>query len=283
MFGSTIEFVLRSYTNEYNPIDIEIATDGSMHLYKKENHPTTKKDIFKNLDQLLPDSITTPIYPFEKHHLPEILKDYQTASILGKNILIYADSTRSAELNILFQYHKIAHGTHIAKGLGIFANDNSHNIVNWNSKYQHWNEMKPWELREWFSLFYMDWIDEWINSSNQVPDTFLKIKSTDILFDSKTTFLKIINFCNLTVSKDLDSFINNWFSKQQYILTEFDLIDQIVENTINECDFNWKNISIVSEAIIQQRLRSNGYEIRCDGLNTFPTNSNTLYNLLERC
>lgn len=283
MFGSTVEFILRSHTNEYTTNNASIANDGSMHLYSKENHPITKEDIFKNLDQLLPNSITTPIYPFEKSHLPEILEAYQTANISGDNILIYADSTRSAELNILFQYHKIAHGTHLSLGLEIFAGGNSHNITGWNPSYQHWSEMKRWEFREWFSLFYVNWVQEWIESPTHVPDTFLKIKSTDILFNTEATLLKIIKFCNLTLSQDLDPFINNWVSKQQYILTEFNLLDQIIENTINDCDFNWQPISIVSEGIIQQRLRSKGYEIRCDGLNTFPTDSKTLYSLLEKC
>ena len=181
MFGTTLEFMLRSYTNEYIPTDSTISNDGSMHLYKKEYHPFSKEYIFKNLDQLLPNSITTPIYPFKQTHLPEILETYQTVSISGKNVLVYADSIRSAELNILFQYHKIAFGACINQGLEIFAGENSHNIVNWNSKYQHWGEMKPWEFREWFSLFYVSWVQEWIESPTQVPDTFLKITSTEVV------------------------------------------------------------------------------------------------------
>ena len=54
-----------------------------------------------------------------------------------------------------------------------------------------------------------------------------------------------------------------------------------MHNTVNNVLFEWNKVSIISEAIVQQRLRSLGYEIRCDGLNNFPTDSHTLGNLLE--
>lgn len=283
MFGSTIEYVLRSYTNEYTPIEAVIRDDGSMHSYVKENHLRFKKDLTKELSMLGPNSITTPIYPFREAHLPEILEAYQKANISGSNILVHADSVRSAELNMLFQYHKIAAGTHIKFGLGLFAEVNSPDLVIWNPEYQHWSEMKPWEFREWFSLFYVPWVSEWIDSPNQVTDTFLKIKNVDVLFDTKKTLLKIIDFCGLTVSRDLDPFITEWRSKQQYILDEFDLLDQIVKQTVDGQEFSWKPINIISESIVQQRFRKAGYEIKCHDLNTFPTDSKTLYSLLEKC
>ena len=283
MFGSTIEYVLRSYTKEYTPVDAVILDDGSMHSYHKESHLRFKDEIAQDLKMLSPNSITTPIYPFRKAHLPEILEAYREANISGHNILVHADSDRSAELNMLFQYHKIVAGQHIKFGLGLMAGVNSPDIVTWNPNYQDWSDMKPWEFREWFSLFYVPWFSEWIDSPGQVPDTFLKIKNVDVLFDTKKTLLKIIDFCGLTLSKDLDPFINEWRSKQQYILDEFKLLDQIIEHTIANQDFSWKPINIISEAIIQQRLRKAGYEIKCHDLNTFPTDSKTLYFLLEKC
>jgi hypothetical protein len=282
MFGSTIEFILRSYTNEYTPVDVAIDNDGAMHAYNKEHHLLIKNDILSNLTNLSVNSITTPIYPFKQDHLPEILEAYQIANIYGNNILVYADSIRSAELNMLFQYHKIANGQTVKLGLEIFAGNNGHNLIDWNPKYKHWSEMEVWEFREWFSLFYTGWVKEWIYSSSQVPDTFLKIKNTEVLFNTKDTFLKIINFCKLTQSRELDTFITEWINKQQYILNEFNLLDQIVEHAVNNQEFNWQSLNIISEAIIQQRLRKNGYEIKCYELNTFPTNSKMLYSLLEK-
>jgi hypothetical protein len=280
MFGSTLEYVLSNYTYEHSPISAEICDDGSMHSYKKQAH-------FGNIDFIKQFAsnrslynIVTPIYPFKKSHLPEILLNFNPTD-LERNILIYAESLRSAELNILFQYYKIASGFVIKHGLGIFSRNHSHNIVNWNANYTSWDQMKPWEWREWFSLFYVVWTQEWQQSCNQVPEYFLKIKNTDLLFDTESTLTKLIDFCNLTVRPGLAEFVQEWQRRQQYIVDEFELLDQIVTQTVANREFSWQPVNLVAEAIVQQRLRSAGYEIRCDGLNTFPTDSKTLYNLLE--
>jgi len=282
MFGSTIEHVLRSYTNEYKSSGGRILDDGSMHSFEKEFHPI---DIFaiRNFKKCQINSITTPIYPFKQTHLPEILNEFDHLISNSKSLLIYADSLRSAELNLLFQYYKIAIGLH--KDLDIFCGENKHNIVNWNSNYTSWKEMQPWELREWFSLFYTTWVNEWIESYSQVPTSFLKISNTELLVDTRNVLIKIIDFCNLThkSSANLDKFIIEWQQKQNYIVQEFNLLDRILKNTLNKIDYHWNHLNIIAESIIQQRLRVCGYEIRCDGLNIFPTNSISLYNLLEKC
>jgi hypothetical protein len=280
MFGSSIEFILRSYTNEYVPVETDIDKDGAIHSYKKECHPLSINDIVQHASTLTEQSITTPIYPFRHSHLDQILKSYDLYNPGTYNLLLFADSVKSAELNLLFQYYKIANGARVQLGLDIFCGNNNHNITQWNKNYSHWSQMKSWELREWFSLFYVEYVQEWIDSYKQVPDIFLKIKNTDFLFDTKNMCLQIIDFCKLTVSRDLDSFVNEWQSKQQYIIDEFELLDQIVDYTVTNQEFTWQPISIISEAIVQQRLRSAGYEIKCDGLNTFPINSKTLYSLL---
>jgi hypothetical protein len=281
MFGTTIEYVLSNYTNEHTPIDAFICEDGSMHSYKKQAH-------FINIDyvkQFACDksscSITTPTYPFKQSHLPEILLNFNLTN-LDQNILIYAESLRSAELNILFQYYKIAVGSAAKHGLGMFSGDNSHNIVNWNTEYTSWDQMKPWEWREWFSLFYVSWTQEWQDSVDQVPEYFLKIKNTGLLFKTEQFLTDIIDFCGFTIKPGLDQFVNKWQSKQQYIVDEFRLLDQIIDSTITQQALTWQPISVVAEAIVQQRLRAKGYEIRCNDLNTFPTDSTTLYNLLEK-
>ena len=279
MFGSTIESVLRRSANPLEKFDI--ASDGSMHTFKKYAHVGTPEQI----DAALKNTggwISTPIYPAADKdflNMQTRFKTHQTSDV--KNVLIHAGSIRDAEINILFQYHKIATGT-INQGLNIFCGDNAKNIVNWNKDYTHWSQLQPWELREWFSLFYTTWIQEWIESQYQVNSTWLKIKNTDILSDPLTEFRKIINYYGLTEFKEIESFSNEWKLAQQYIVDEFNLLDSIVDYTINNLPLSWNSLNIVAEAIIQQRLRALGYEIRCDGLNTFPTDSKTLYNLLER-
>jgi hypothetical protein len=283
MFGTTLEYVLRNYSNERTSVDADVLPDGSMHSFSKEFHPMNKLEVEYQLKDLASDAITTPIYPFWQAHLPEILEKY-TGYINGasKEILIHAANTRDAELNMLFQYHKIATGS-LQKGLDIFCSGNEHNIVNWNSDYKHWDEMRPWQLREWFSLFYVAWVQEWIESQHQVGTDFYKVSNIEILENLPQVAREIFQHCDLTESSGLDDFAVHWRTKQQYIMDEFDLLDRVIECTINNVPFSWNLINIIAEAIVQQRLRANGYEIRCDGLNTFPTDSETLYNLLEKC
>lgn len=283
MFGSTVEYVLRCYTSEYTPIAASISSDGSMHTFGKEFHLYHMADVldFVSENKKL-NGITTPMYPFRKNHLPEILEVMQPCiTDQASCILIHADTLRDAELNLLFQYHKIANGTEYKLGLDVFCGENQHNIKSWNQTYQHWSEMHPWELREWFSIFYPGWVQEWIDSKQQVDNKWLQISNANFLGDPLTSLEQIINFCKLTVKPGLDQFVLDWKHAQQYIITEFDILDKIVHNTVNNVLFEWDKVNIIAEAIVQQRLRSLGYEIRCDGLNNFPTDSKTLSNLLE--
>jgi hypothetical protein len=284
MFVSTIEYVLRCYTEEYESIDAEVLADGSMHSYQRQAHHlnlNAMDEFFKGHQES--NSITASQYPYQTANLPEILERYQLyRSAKDKSILLYASNKSSAELNMLFQYYKLATGS-VNQGLHIFCDNNSHNIVNWNKDYTHWSQMQSWEWREWFSLFYSEWLQEWIESKNQVDNDFFLIANTEMIDNTEHCLRNIITFCGLTEKPGLTKFAQHWRSKQQYIVDEFELLNDIILSTFNTKMLTWPPISIISEAILQKRLREIGYEIRCNGLNIFPTDSETLYNLLEKC
>jgi hypothetical protein len=286
-FGSTIEYVIRNYSNHLlGPINASIAPDGSMHSWKKQHHlkdlDTLKK--FLNLNNDV-DSVTTPFYPFKEFKLPVIIEHISTIPTWKNDskILIYQADCRAAELNLLFIYHKVCNGYILKMGLDIIIGNNRENLTGWNPEYTHWSQMQIWELREWLSFLYPGLSNDFIESQYQVDDSWLKISNTDILYNTKDTLEKIISFCKLKIAQPLDPFVNQWQQAQQYVINEFNLLDEIIQNSINNIKFSWKPINIVAESIIQQRLRSLGYEIKCHGLNTFPVDSETLYKLLEKC
>jgi hypothetical protein len=282
MFGSTIEYILRSFSNELDAVQGEVLADGSMHSFKKLEHwlSITHIESFFNSENANVD-ITTPIYPFNELHLLDILTKFNSyADEKDSCVLMYAESVNDAELNMLFQYHKISVG--LNAGLDIFCGNNQHNITAWDPAYTHWKQMQPWQLREWFSLFYVLWVQEWIDSQQQAPSNFLCARNTDFLVDPVTISNKLFAHCNLTQKPGLEKFLQKWQTAQTYIIDEFELLDNIITSTANNQQLNWKPINIIAEAIVQQRLRALGYEIQCDGLNTFPTDSETLYNLLEK-
>jgi hypothetical protein len=283
MFGSTIEHVLTSFTNELSGEESIIRPDGSMHTFRKQKHLTTKRNFVKffvRSDNSY--AVTTPIYPLKDAHLLEMLDLFSKYSNpTDRSILVYADTFEAAEINMLFMYYKIAISPTYHGGMDLFYSSGNENFSQWNSSYTNWKQMKSWELREWLSLFYPNWVQEWIDSQHQVGDDFLKVSSTSILEDTEQTLTLIIEHCGLTRnSKNLAAFVKKWQEAQQYIRQEYLLIHHIIYCIMNSIDFSWNKLNIVAEAILQQRLRSNGFEIRCDGLNDLPTNSVEFFKFL---
>ena len=283
MFGSTIEALTRSFTSEFvgKSVSMDISIDGSMHIFSKQLHPLTRNEALSMLQ--FPVDICTPIYPMKDAKLNEIAAELLICDD-DKLIVIHANSSSDAELNMLFQYHKIATGV-LNMSESILCGNNGHNIVNWNRNYTSWQEMQEWELREWMSIFYPQWILEWVDSKDVKfnCDPFL-VSSIDILTNLKSTFLKISEYLGLTVinKKELTQFCNKWTKAQQYIIDEYKSIELIVNNTLSNKDYDWPILNIIAESIIQKRLRDAGYELKCYNLNRFPTNSKTLANLLEK-
>ena len=96
-FGSTVEYVLRSSTNEYSFSPTEVLDDGSMHGYYKFNHPVTNTQyvkLLKDRENIPDDAIITPIYPNEDNtQLPEMLSMIQPyTKSLDKFVLLYVNS-----------------------------------------------------------------------------------------------------------------------------------------------------------------------------------------------
>ena len=282
MFGSTVEYILRSFTNELDNIDSEILSDGSMHSFKKQMHLTDRSE-FVSFFADRPDSVSiaTPIYPFNNTKLSELLELCEPYLFNNdKRLLIYADSIDYAEINMLFQYHKISAGAKISMGLKIFCNNNIDNVQQWNPKYTHWDQMQTWELREWISLFYKKQLIEWLDAPNLAQGWQL-VSTRELLEDTQSTLERIIQWSGLSKNqKNLTEFANNWRRSQQYVLDEYQLINRAVSCTITQVDFSWNRLNIIAEAMMQNKLREVGFDVLCDGLDDFPTNSIELHKLL---
>lgn len=285
-FGSTVEYVLHNYTNHKNKIDGYIMPNGSMHSFKKGCHISNLTDLadFLGTDRST-DTVTTPTYPFKECQLPEIIQYFSSIPSWNtdKKILIYQPNLEQAELNLLFIYHKLCVNPVKGNGIEMIVGDNKHNLTGWNNEYTHWSQMQSWELREWFSLFYTGVVSEFITAPSYVSESdWLLLTNSELLSNTLDSFNKIINYCNFTAQGNLTEFAEQWRVAQQYVVDEFNLLAQIVDCSINNQSLSWGPINIIAEAIVQQRLRSLGYEIRCNNLNTFPTDSKLLHQLLDK-
>jgi len=78
----------------------------------------------------------------------------------------------------------------------------------------------------------------------------------------------------------LEYIYQQWKSKQKY--TNIDaVVDQYIKNVIDDIDETVTTpFNIGEEAIIQQKLREAGYEIKCDGLDRLPLRTIDLKGLL---
>ena len=283
MFGSTIEALTRTFTQELvgKSVAMRIAKDGSMHTFSKQLHPCKRDELLSMLQSSV--DICTPIYPMPDAKLDEIA-DKLSLSDDDKLILIHANSNSAAELNMLFQYHKVATGV-MNLTESIFCGGTAHNFNNWNRKYTSWQEMQVWERREWLSIFYAELTQEWIRAAEvKFNRKSFTVSSTDILTDLEGTFTKISEYLELTIinKTELTQFCDKWTKAQQYIVDEYRLIDSIVSSILDNEDYNWPALNIIAESIIQKRLKDAGFELKCYNLNEFPTNSTALVKLLEK-
>jgi hypothetical protein len=272
MFGSMIEMALRSFTDLDGTLQPLLRQDGSAHTFSKQHHPKAIGDIVI----ADPDTkITTPIYPFPDTKLEQIFVEFSNAVSSwpsDQKILIHAPDTKWAEINLLFQYHKISLGCQ--QGPEIFGgNVNRNDIKQWNDLYDNWQQMSRWEYREWLSLFYPKWISEWIDSKNQAPEDFLILSNQSILESTHECLSRIVDFCGLQFVRPIDEFIDEYRDKQRYILQEYEIIQKIIDSYHDQTDFTWAPLSIVGEAILQNHFRMANYEWFCHGLDTLPTNS----------
>lgn len=291
-FGTTVQYVVRQFNkNLVNHRilylqDELILSDGSMHSFVKTGHFITLKEIEDYFDNKIDQGIviSSPIYPMIDAHAESIIKLFNERRPTDKYIFIYVADIDQAEVTILAQYHKIANGI-LNMSIGSVCGDNQHDIVKWNSEYTHWNQMQSWEFREWFSIFYLDWTQEWIDAKKFIPETWVPITMGDILENTRATLLDIIDHVgefNPDMINEFNSFVNTWKPKQQYLLDEHAVIKNIVKFTTENIPYTWKKMNVISEAMIQRRLRDAGYEINCYNLNEFPTSSSELYQLLKR-
>ena len=286
MFGSTLEYVL-SNLQQKKPLAAEaIWADGSLHSFKKAAH-IWEESAIKYVDTLSAWQVATIIYPNQTLEFPKIL-EHVPNQLPQKNILIYSKRRSNSELNLLFQYYKISTGqagNHHSQGLSNFTNHGSDDYQNWNKDYTSWDDMQTWEWREWFSFYYSGLVSQWEESERQAPEKWLRIDNLSILNDFEYAIWRMTNHLDIPISNsqhnNVVEFALEWTDRQQYIVEEWQTINSIVRSVVEDFSYTWKPLCIISEAVLQNRLRQQNIELLCQDLNQLPTNSNDLQKVLK--
>ena len=149
------------------------------------------------------------------------------------------------------------------------------------------DQIPVWVKRELLSYYLMpawqaqvEWYlpDVWQNDRC----AFVLVK--DLLYDFENCIMRIKTFGNLIFKRDIAELLP--YHQKMLELQKFQmqdtLCDTIVNSTIQAVLFDWAkfDIPLISQSWIQWRLRNLGYEIKCHGLDLFPTNSVQLKELL---
>jgi len=283
-FGSTIEYCIRRFSKEFETIEAKILDDGSMHSYGKEFHPTSI-DAFKNIRNSN-SKICTPLYTLYSEpaepDFSKIFKEFKDNIIPdSKVIFIVLPKIPMVEQNTLFVYYKVIVGGIMS--IDKVINSNLTSIKQWNPTYTCADDMQRWEQRELLSFIIKNNIPEFLTAKDHKLENWLLITPEDILTNLPSTIQRIINYLNLTFIDDgIDEFYTQWRSKQQYILDRYQLIQDIVTNTLDKKYFIWEDLDLQLEAIIQYKLQAKGFNLKCFGLNKFPNTSENLYKLLVK-
>ena len=158
------------------------------------------------------------------------------------------------------------------------------NLLNWNKS--NLNEMEPWELREFLSLY----IYQQHNSETgykymctYVNPKVYKLDIHDLINNFKDTIINLLCYCKLPlIRNNFDEVYQEWIALQKHIEKD-KIVNTIVDSIINNYTFTWadQNLTLVDEAIVQMRLRElHKLDLLCYNLNVFPTNTNNLRKLL---
>lgn len=286
-YGTYLEWCLVTLTTD-TAIASPFTSSGSSHQYIGRHLST-----IQGWDQYVADK--KDLCKFVRFHPKTkkeecIVKHLEIVlSTVGKMIYVYPDKN-SVLLNLNNWFHKIV-GSWLPGG---HKSNNSYEIDYFIDKiYQNWpvaknvplDEVPNWIRREFLSFYLMpawrdqvDWYlpDKWSNSKCCL------VLINDLLFNFVETLIKIQKFCNLEFKRPIAEilpFHEQNLSLQKYIGQD-QLCQQIIQSTLNGVDFCWPQLPLASESWLQWQFRNQKFEMRCHGLDTLPTNSVQLNELL---
>lgn len=286
-YGTYLEWCLTTLTTD-NEILSPFTKVGSSHLYVGRhliNMEGWKRYIADetNLDKFIRLHVKTKKEECTTDNLETIL------STVEKMICIYPDKD-SVLLNINNWFDK-ALPSWPASGNRI---NNAFEIDHFVDKiYKNWpvprtvplNEIPIWIQREFLSFYLMPaWYDQidWYFPDRWSDKKCCLVLINDLLFNFVETMSRIQKFCNLEFKRpitDIMPFHDQNLSLQNY-LDQDRLCHQIIHATLNDINFSWARLPLASESWIQWELRNQNFEIKCQGLDTFPTDSVQLKQLL---
>lgn len=202
----------------------------------------------------------------------------EIANTTNKAILL--DGTTNIASVINNKFTKIhANGWIAAQG-----NKVQDNIVKWGK--QNYNDMLPWEQREFLSIYLIPQHLSEIGYYELKDFAHPKVKIVNIseLFtDFEATVKMLLDYCELPLIRDNFAEIYSMWRPLQVHANKDALIASIVNAIQTSQYLSWADtpLSLVDEAIVQMQLRNlHNLDMLCYNVNEFPTNTIDLKKIL---
>jgi hypothetical protein len=277
-YGSFLHYVLNNISAQ-NDKNLPFGMSGNSHLFVHNvAHDETTLEI------------RHPNSKFIKYH-PKTQKNDN----LGDNISKFADITHKSLLIYPSHNHKLLTINNYYSKIwanwfedGELADDAEEKTIFVNNLYNNWdisrntkfNDIPRWVQREFLSMYIFEAFDshyEWNLLDWYSHPKLYTITTNDILYNFEETIRNVASFCEIDTN-NLYNILNDhktMLSLQKHVDKD-EICSNIIKNTLNDGYYIYNELSIIDEAWIQCELRNKGYEIQCDGLNTFPLDTRML-------
>lgn len=283
-YGSWIEWLL-GYGHETHWQFIsssQLLDDGSSHSRNPITdpiirHPNGHAEIQQALLHIADsDFLTYRCIP--KTSAEETIDDIvNLVASKEKTIYIAINTQDEKDIVVLNMDKKIkAYRTHLDVPTSVFQR--------WKRDATAISDLEDWEFRELFSLYYFPMIDSLCSPIGTISPDALTINIDEILYgDVDLLVKKMFSFCNIPLRDDVVPHMQKEHARMLELQQSIKEL-AIIKETINAClegrEIEIPPISLVAQAIIQKRLRDQGVELRCYGLNNWPKTSSELIKLL---
>ena len=285
-YGSYLLWLLWTLTSDNDIVNPFNKENGNSHEFYKY----ARNDILPLNPNDLLNNISVSKAKFIKVH-PKIHATDNVANTMdtlvdkfGQAILIYP-SHNTYLLNINNFFSKI--WTNLWESLLTYINVNDIYDNYPDAQGLELEQLPIWLVREYLSFnVFSSWesqVDWYLPDYYSNKDVHL-VKIEDILYNTKSVLQNIKQMYNLEWTKSIESIMpyHNTNLNLQKNLKQDQICNQILNSIFSDTNFSWSgnDLTLISEAYLQKKLRDSGYDLRCHNLNTFPTTTTQLKEII---
>jgi hypothetical protein len=279
-YGSFLHWCLAYFSGELDIESDPFMANGSAHKFVggllkdcTDGDPTMSTDEYLNSDNVATFVRTHAIFDNDEQLIAHRSYIQQYQNCFKKIVLL----TQDPKCHLL-----ILHNSHTKTRILSYQALTNKIINKYKIIFGASDTIPPWQLREMIS-YYHDLHYCFVNDMYQpvINNCVINVPVRELVDNFELTITTLFDQLNIPMVRieHLLAVKEKWLSLQKF--TDIDRTCQrIVDCIIAGQDFDWPALSIFDEAWIQWQLRNNKFEIRCDGLDMFPTNSIQLRELL---